>query len=260
MSRIRDWLRRNVTRRLDRVAGMKDEDSAALEGAGIRDQEQLMTAFWDKSLDGMSPATLTRAHLAELLDGALSLTQSRPSSWPRRFAPDVLAALLLVAFVLLLFHERWFPKAPPPAKAVVVARTPISTFAVILATDLEATSEPAGAKLRQMEAPLVGHHAATEIAKGSPVGAAQIMDNVVTVRLPIRSSPTLAGRRLPLAVDLVLSPRDKPDTGAVVAVVLLAFDASVTPPVATVALPEKDAATLARWIGSSEAYLSLHIP
>jgi len=268
--KARSFIRKHLTRRLREIPGIGVGDVQSLQKAGICDSEELIGRFERESLAALGTATtLTTKRLAELLDGTFNVSRKRIRSPLRKHAFDLTAVFIAAALIILLFpslRRRVLPPSEPSRDVKVTAARDIPVYGTIDSADLKVENEKDPKKWPGRLSPFVGRLATTGISGGSTITQSQVtgapfkLAGRSVLEVPVKSLPCFDGRPLPQMVEVIFSPRDNPDTGAVISAALLAVESSTTPTVASIAVNVADLPRVSRWIGSSDAYLTLRVP
>jgi hypothetical protein len=276
LTKVNDTVKAVVTRRLEKLGipgvarAVITHDIQRLRDRGIHHQDALLKAFEKGTIDSLATDThISIGTVAALLDSSLSLAGARQGSRIKRHWFD-LAVIALIAGLWLLYdpslRRHVYSAPPPPARPRVVALKDIAAFAPVRAEDLKVENEGNREKQQRLLLALTGNYAVAAIKKGSAVTASQVSSRQIDLtgqsilKVPLRSSPPLDNRPLPLGMDLLLSPRDHPGPGAQIPVTVLTLDSASSTPTATVAIMKANATEMAKLLGSSDAYLQLQVP
>jgi hypothetical protein len=145
----------------------------------------------------------------------------------------------------------------------VVAAAAIPVYGMIGEDSLRVRNAVPGVPQEQMTSKFVGRYALFAIAAGAAITEGKLsrkpsdISGRSIVQFEIRRAGALDGRDLPEDVDLIFSARQGAAAGGTVPGRLLAIDMKSTPPLATVALSKDKVAEAAKWVGSSDVYLSI---
>jgi hypothetical protein len=247
-----------------------------LTGANIADMEALQDRFYgdlESSLRKAAETLNVRENvIAELVAKSL-VSSSEPLTTSRigkRWA-DVVLVLALV-YVVLALARPWLGLVIPTKVAElpkiepqVVAATTIPIYGMIRDDNLRVKNGAPGVQWEQMTSKLVGRYAVAAIAAGAAITENKLsskrsdLAGQSVLRIEIKHAVPLDERGLPEDVDLLFSPRQGATAGASLPARLLALDAKATPPLATVAMAKDKADEAAKWMGSSDVYLSLRV-
>jgi len=238
-----------------------------LRNAKICDLEQLQERFYgdlNSSLrDAGKKLNVQPDVLAALMAKSL-VTSAKPltTSWTRRHWADAVLVLAIVYVVLVLLRPWLSGWIEAPERRVVAAR-PIPIYGMIRADSLRVTNTAPGQAADRLTSRFVGRYALAAIPAGTALIESQLsrkesdISGQSILQIEIKHAPPLDGRDLPEDVDLLFSARRDAAAGVSLPGRLLALDTTATPPVAAVALSKDKADEAAKWLGSSDIYLSL---
>jgi hypothetical protein len=154
----------------------------------------------------------------------------------------------------------WGAPKPETKIPVVVAAKPIPALKTLTVDDMKienGPSEPAAKRRAATE----GRYTLVPIAGGSPITDEAVSQRkfdfapVLVLRVPLKSAPPINNQLFPVNVVAMFSARDGAHVGAQIPAILLALDSTSSAPTAIFALDGKNAAEVAKWIGSSDAYI-----
>jgi hypothetical protein len=247
-----------------------------LTAANITDMAALQERFFGdpgSSLRlGGQTLNVAEDKIAALLAKSLvSSSESLTTSWIGKYWSDSVLVLAFL-YVLLALGRPWFgtlissrvPELPKLAPQVVAGRT-IPVYGMIRDDNLRVRNATEGTRVEQLTSRFAGRYALTAIAAGTAITADKLsskhydLAGLSVLHLEIKRTGPLDGRQFPEDVDLLFSARQDSAAGTSLPARLLALDTKVTPPLATVALAKDKADEAARWIGSSDVYLSWRV-
>ncbi len=259
-------------RRVDKLDGLDPSIVTALKAAGIPSAGTIVDEYGSQAPEEPNLTALARRIggtetatakvLARVFQEAAGwLTQN----WLGRHWVDLAvmsAGMLLVIGVLWLpVYQRITGTAQVGTPQVSAVRE-LPAGALVNAGDLRVTG--ASRDVAQgVLAVLAGGYASRAIPAGGVItqgmlGAPLPPGRLLT--LPVQHMPALGKRKLPLAVEMVLSSRQSAPGGAIFRVLLLEATPTSQPTTITVRLPAKDLAEAAKWIGSSDVSVAFPDP
>ncbi|MBZ5727743.1 MAG: hypothetical protein LAP87_22445 [Acidobacteriia bacterium] len=264
--------------RLDRVPGEWEAEIAALKPT-YPGRNSLQSILDSGSGTPSVPSIAENANLdaqrvfeflgASLQDSAEPLTLGWLSRhWADLFLLAGVALLAMLPYLGAKSDAR--QKAAGAARAARTAREPhavasrdLLPYAPLRPGDLEAKAAKSAVEAQKLVAGLVGRYPLKQIPAGQTIGPdllskqTMVLSDYSVVRVTLKLKPALEARMLPRSADLLLSNRGTPPGGEVFSIVLLDLEADGL--TATVAVPNARIADAARWIGNSDAFLSVPV-
>jgi hypothetical protein len=242
-------------------------DLQRLTAANISDMETLEERFYGNLDSSLRKAGQTLNVSQDVIAGLVAkslVSSSEPltKSWIGKYWADLVVVVAFL-YIAVALARPWLVRPVPPGPQVVAAAG-IPIYGMIRDGDLRVMN--AGARRRsRYTSESVGRYALVAIAAGAAITKDKLsakktdLTDFAVLQLEIKHAPPLDGRTLPEAVDLLFSSRQDATASAPLPALLLAFDTTANPPLATVAVPKDQTGETSKWIGSCDVYLSVRV-
>jgi hypothetical protein len=277
---------------LKRLRGITGDEITQLGVANIQDQPGLQKAF-DESEDApirsISAATqnqngsVSSVRVVELLSNSLDRT-SKPlvkGHFGVHWADYLVGIVVVLLIIGLLPSVRkntrrewdelqvavpkfiWGEPTPERKTPTVVAARGIPAFKTLSLDDMKIENGPSASAARKI-AGLGGRYALVPIPAGTTISDDAVskekfdFTTMIVVRVALKNPQPISGQSFPISIVALFSAREGAHVGAQIPATLLALDSTPRAPTAILALDSKNAAEVAKWIGSSDAYILVH--